>query len=310
MLKFIARRLLSALPLLLIVPLLVFLMLHLTPGEPESAVAVELPADVQATQAATERSLPRQFAAWFGHLLIGDLGQSSQARVTDATGPTGPTRASGTAVSALVKARLAPTLWLLVLSLSWALPAGLALGAAAAWRAGGGLDRAVSGLSALLWCVPVFVLACALIWVMPHAPSGDAARGLVLPALALGAGVSARLARITRAAVMRTLSENHVRSARAKGLPGWRVLFHHALASAAAPMALAAGRDLTLLVAGVVLVESAFGIAGLGKLVVDAALTRDFPTLQSVIVVWSLAGLLLHGLATLGGAWFDPRARR
>ena len=307
MLKFIARRLLSALPLLLIVPLFVFLMLHLTPGEPESAVAVELPADVQATQAATERSLPRKFAAWFGHLLIGDLGQSSQAKVA---GTTVPTNASGSAVSALVKARLAPTLWLLLLSLSWALPAGLALGAAAAWRAGGGLDRAVSGLSALLWCVPVFVLACALIWATSQPLGGDAARGLVLPALALGAAVSARMARLTRAAVMRTLSENHVRSARAKGLPGWRVLFHHALASAAAPIALGAGRDITLLVAGVVLVESAFGIAGLGKLVVDAALTRDFPTLQSVIVVWSLAGSLLHGLVTLGGAWFDPRARR
>jgi peptide/nickel transport system permease protein len=312
MLSFLIRRLLSTLPVLLIVAVLVFLMLRLTPGDPAAVLAGDAASTEQIAKIRAslglDRSIPVQFGIWFGHLMTGDLGQSYYYK---------------TPVATLIGQRLEPTVSLAVITITIAVLVAVPLGVLAAWRFGGWLDRVLMGFSVLGFSVPVFVLAYMLIWLVSlklgwlpvqgyrrlSGGIGPWAYHLVLPSITLSVIYIALIARVTRAAVLETLGEDYIRTARAKGLPEVLVLMRHALANAAVPIITVIGIGIALLIGGVVVTESVFAIPGLGRLTVDAVLARDFPTIQGVILMFSVVYVLVNLAVDLSYVFFDPRIR-
>jgi len=312
MLAFLVRRLLSTIPVLLIVSVLVFLMLRLPPGDPAAVLAGDAASTEQIAQIRTglglDRSIPEQFLIWFGHLLTGDLGQSYYYK---------------TEVTTLIGQRLEPTVSLALLTITVAVLVAVPLGVLAAWRFGSWLDRGLMGFSVLGFSVPVFVLAYLLIWLvslklgwLPVQGYKRIADGigpwlyhLTLPAITLSIIYIALIARVTRASVLETLGEDYIRTARAKGLPETRVLIRHALANAAVPIVTVIGIGIALLIGGVVVTESVYAIPGLGRLTVDAVLARDFPTIQGVILLFSFVYVMINLLVDLTYVLFDPRIR-
>ncbi len=312
MFAFLARRLLSTVPVLLIVALLVFLMLRLTPGDPAAVLAGDAATTEQIAQIRTnlglDRSIPEQFAIWFGHLLSGDLGESFYYK---------------TKVTTLIGQRLEPTLSLALITITIAVLVAVPLGVLAAWRFGGWLDRGLMSFSVLGFSIPVFVLAYLLIWLvslrlgwLPVQGYRRIADGvgpwlqhLALPAITLSVIYVALIARVTRASVLETLGEDYIRTARAKGLPESTVLMRHALTNAAVPIATVIGIGVALLIGGVVVTESVYAIPGLGRLTVDAVLARDFPTIQGVILLFSFVYVAINLLVDLSYVFFDPRIR-
>ena len=308
MFTFLARRLLSTIPVLLVVAVLVFLMLRLTPGDPAAVLAGDAATTEQIAQIrktlGLDRSIVEQFVIWFGHLMTGDLGQSYYYK---------------TDVTTLIGQRLEPTLSLALITITIAVP----LGVLAAWRFGGWLDRGLMGFSVLGFSVPVFVLAYLLIWLVSLRLGwlpvqgyqriadgvGPWLKHLTLPAITLSVIYIALIARVTRASVLETLGEDYIRTARAKGLPEVRVLMRHALTNAAVPIATVIGIGIALLIGGVVVTESVYAIPGLGRLTVDAVLARDFPTIQGVILLFSFVYVAINLLVDLSYVFFDPRIR-
>ncbi len=312
MLAFLARRLLSTIPVLLIVAVLVFLMLRLTPGDPAAILAGDAASTEQIAQIRTglglDRSIPEQFAIWFTHVLRGDLGQSFYYK---------------TEVTTLIGQRIEPTLSLAVVTITIAVLVAVPLGVLAAWRFGGWLDRGLMAFSVLGFSVPIFVLAYVLIWLVSlklgwlpvqgyERISGGIGlwlRHLTLPAITLSVVYIALIARVTRASVLETLGEDYIRTARAKGLHESTVLIRHALANAAVPIVTVIGIGIALLIGGVVVTESVYAIPGLGRLTVDAVLARDFPTIQGVILLFSFVYVGINLLVDLSYVFFDPRIR-
>jgi len=312
MYQFIARRLLSTIPVLVIVAVLVFLLLRLTPGDPAAILA----GDAASTQQIEEirqtlgldRPLPVQFAIWVGQLLQGDLGESYYYKVR---------------VTELIAQRLEPTMSLAALTIVIAILVAVPLGVVAAWRFGGWFDRFLMGFSVFGFSVPVFVLGYLLVWlaslklgwfpVQGYKPIangfGPFLHHLVLPAITLSVIYIALLARVTRASVLEALGEDYIRTARAKGLAESRVLVSHALANAAVPIVTIIGIGIALLIGGVVVTESVYAIPGLGRLTVDAVLSRDFPTIQGVILFFSFIYVVVNLLVDMSYVFLDPRIR-
>ncbi len=295
-----------------IVAVLVFLLLRLTPGDPAAIMAGDAATveQIRAIRASLglDRPLLVQFGIWIGHVLQGDLGQSFYYRMGVAT---------------LIGQRLEPTLSLAALTLAIAVCVAVPLGAAAAWRHGGWLDRGLMAFSVAGFSVPVFVVAYVLIWLVSLKLGWLPAQGyvrfsenfylflkhLILPSVCLSFIYIALIARVTRASVLEALGEDYVRTARAKGLPELRVLVRHALANAAVPIVTVVGLGLALLIGGVVVTESVFAIPGLGRLTVDAVLARDFPTVQGLILFFSVLYVAVNLLIDLSYVFLDPRIR-
>ena len=312
MLGFILRRLLATIPVLLIVAVLVFLMLRLTPGDPAAILAGDAASSEQIAQIRAslglDRPLPVQFAIWIGNLARGELGQSYFYKMQ---------------VTQLIGQRLEPTMALATLTIFFAVVVSIPLGVLAAWRFGGWFDRALMGFSVLGFSVPVFVLAYILIWIVSLQLGWFPVQGyrrladgffpflhhLILPALTLSVIYIALIARVTRASVLEALGEDYIRTARAKGLPEIRVLVRHALANAAVPIATVIGIGIAILIGGVVVTESVYAIPGLGRLTVDAVLARDFPTIQGVILFFSFIYVLVNLVIDLSYVFLDPRIR-
>ncbi len=312
MLKFLARRLLATIPVLLIVSVLVFLVLRLTPGDPAAVLAGDAASIDQIAKIrqglGLDKSVPEQFFIWFSRMLTGDLGESYYYK---------------TEVTTLIGQRLEPTLSLALITITIAVLVAVPLGVLAAWRFGSWLDRALMSFSVLGFSIPVFVLAYMLIWlvslklgwlpVQGYKPLAEGVGGwlyqLILPSLTLSVIYIALIARVTRASVLETLGEDYIRTARAKGLPETKVLMRHALANAAVPIITVIGIGIALLIGGVVVTESVYAIPGLGRLTVDAVLARDFPTIQGVILFFSVVYVLVNLLIDLSYVFFDPRIR-
>ena len=312
MYAFLARRLAATIPVLLIVSVLVFLMLRLTPGDPAAVLAGDAASTEQIAQIRTslglDRSIPEQFVIWFGHTITGDLGQSFYYKTNVAT---------------LIGQRIEPTLSLALVTITIAVLVAVPLGVLAAWRFGSWLDRGLMGFSVLGFSIPVFVLAYLLIWGVSLKLGWLPVQGykrlsdgigpwlyhLTLPAITLSVIYIALIARVTRASVLETLGEDYIRTARAKGLPESSVLMRHALANAAVPIATVIGIGIALLIGGVVVTESVYAIPGLGRLTVDAVLARDFPTIQGVILLFSVVYVGINLLVDLSYVFFDPRIR-
>jgi peptide/nickel transport system permease protein len=312
MLFFLLRRIAATIPVLVIVALIVFLMLRLAPGDPAAAIlgdyaSSEAMRSVR-TQLGLEQSIPVQFFQWSMRLLSGDLGESFFLKQS---------------VASLIAQRVEPTLSLAAITLVVTVLIAVPLGVIAAWRHGGWLDRTLMGFSVLGFSIPSFVIAYVLIWAvslklgwLPVQGYARLEQGLVpwlrhliLPAIALSIIYVALIARVTRAAVAEALTEDYVRTARAKGISEARVLVRHALVNAAVPVVTVIGIGVALLIGGVVVTETVFAIPGLGQLTVDAVLSRDYPLIQAITLFFSFVYVLVNLLVDLSYLLLDPRIR-
>jgi peptide/nickel transport system permease protein len=316
MLRFLMQRLLALIPVLFTVAIIVFLILRLTPGDPAAVIAgnnaTNEDIDRIREQLGLTKPLFTQFTIWLGGVLQGDLGYSFYLNKP---------------VIELIAQRIEPTLSLaagtMLLSVSVAVP----LGTLAAWRMGGWLDRILSGFAVAGFSVPVFVIGYVLIYVFAielqwlpvqgyrrlFGPSsqgiGAWAYQLVLPWVSLATIYVALIARVTRASVSEALTEDYIRTARAKGVTEQAVLLRHALANAAVPIVTVIGIGIALLIGGVVVTETVYAIPGLGSLTVDAVLNRDFPVIQGVVLFFSVLYVVINLLVDLSYLWLDPRIR-
>jgi peptide/nickel transport system permease protein len=233
----------------------------------------------------------------------------------------------GKPVLELITQRMEPSLSLALGTALLAVCVAVPLGTLAAWRMGGWLDRALSAFSVAGFSVPVFVIAYGLIYVFAiqlqwlpvqgykplfGAQAGsvwDWLRQLILPWLTLGTIYIALIARMTRASVSEALSEDYIRTARAKGITEQAVLLRHALANAAVPIVTVIGIGVALLIGGVVVTETVYAIPGLGSLTVDAVLNRDFPVIQGLVLFFSCSYVFINLLVDVSYVFLDPRIR-
>ena len=299
-------------PVVIVVTIFVFALLHLAPGDPAAIIAGDAASPENVAKIRENLGLTKplitQFGIWFGNLLAGDLGESFFYKMK---------------VSTLIGQRIEPTLALSLCTIVIAVLVAVPLGVLAAWKQGGWFDRALMGFSVMGFSIPVFVLGYLLIWLVSLKLSLLPVQGyhrladgfvpfirhLILPSVTLSVIYIALIARVTRASVQDVLSEDYIRTARAKGLPEMRVLIKHALTNAAVPILTVIGIGIALLIGGVVVTESVYGIPGLGRLTVDAVLARDFPTIQGVILFFSFVYVLVNLLVDLSYLVFDPRIR-
>ena len=309
---YLIRRLLATIPVMGVVALFVFTLLHVTPGDPAAIIAGDYATAEDIARIHRQLGLDRpflvQFGAWIGQLLQGDLGTSIFSHLP---------------VARLIGQRLAPTISLTVTTLVIAILLAVPVGVLAAWRAGTWIDRVVMGWAVCGFSVPVFVLGYLLIFVfaiqldwLPVQGYTSLERGfrpflrsLLLPSFTLGLIYMALIARITRASVLEVLSEDYIRTAHAKGLAALRILLGHALKNAAVPIVTIVGVGLTLLIGGAVITESVFALPGIGRLTVDAILRRDYPIIQGVILIVSGVYVVVNLVVDLVYTFLDPRIR-
>lgn len=312
MFAYVARRLLAAIPVMGVVAVFVFSLLYISPGDPAGVIAGDLATheDIQRIRVklGLDQPFPIRFAIWIWSVLQGDLGTSMF---------------TGVPVTTLVAQRLEPTLALAVCTLIMTIIIAIPMGVIAASRAGRWVDRSVMMFSVAGFSIPVFVLAYGMIlvfsiwlgWLPVQGYRsvtdgvGPFLRHLILPSLALSLGLIALVARITRASMLDVLAQDYIRTAKAKGLAERNVLLGHALKNAAVPIATIIGIGVALLISGVVVTETVFGIPGMGKLIVDAILRRDYPVIQGVTLLFSLAYVLVNLLIDILYTFLDPRIR-
>jgi peptide/nickel transport system permease protein len=223
----------------------------------------------------------------------------------------------------MIAQRIEPTLSLMSLTLILSLVVAIPMGVIAAWKNGTWIDRTLMVVAVLLFSVPVFVVgyvlayafALQLDWlpVQGYTPIANGLwpwfQNLILPTVALGGVYIALIARITRATMLEVLSQDYVRTARAKGVDQRAILFLHALKNAAVPIVTIVGIGFASLIGGAVVTESVFAIPGLGRLVVDAILRRDYPVIQGVVLMFSFVYVLVNLVVDLLYTVFDPRIR-
>ncbi|MBX6424907.1 MAG: ABC transporter permease [Variibacter sp.] len=312
MLAFVVQRVLATIPVMGVVAFVVFLLLRLSPGDPAAVIAGDYATaeQVERIRAQLGLNLPiySQFFTWLGQILRGDLGVSIFSNLP---------------VTTLIAQRIEPTLMLALTTIVFSIVVAVPLGVLAAWKANSWIDRAVMMFAVIGFSVPVFVLGYFLIYgfalglnwfpVQGYRSPFDSPAAflhhIALPTLTLSAIFIALIARITRATVLEVLSEDYIRTARAKGQSERKVLFRHALKNAAVPIVTVIGLGVALLIGGVVVTESVFNIPGLGRLVVDAILKRDYPIIQGLILFFSFIYIVLNLLIDIAYTLLDPRIR-
>lgn len=308
---YVIRRILAVIPVVLVVAVAVFMLIHLSPGDPATLMAGDYATteDIDRLREALGLNEPlwRQFMLWGGRLLQGDLGTSiyTQAPVTD-----------------LVAQRLGPTLSIAFLTTLISVVVAIPLGVLAAYLAGGFIDRLVMVFAVLAFSVPVFLVGYLFIYgfsvklqwfpaqgyVSLSQGIGPWLHNLTLPCVNLALVYIALLTRMTRATVLDVLHEDYIRTARAKGLAVLPVL-HHALRNAAIPIATTVGVGIALMIGGVVVTETVFAIPGIGRLVIDAVQHHDYPVIQGVLLLSAAAYVFINLLIDLSYGLFDPRIR-
>jgi peptide/nickel transport system permease protein len=312
MLSYIVNRLIGMVAVMFIVATVVFVIIRVTPGDP---AAVMLGPDAQPSDIVELRAklgldqpLPVQYVGWLGQIAVGDLGQSIFLNQP---------------VLSAIGDRAEPTLMLTLLSMLIAVAIALPVGiASAVWR-GSALDQSVLTVSMLTASIPSFWLGLILMQIFsvklgwfpvagyggPGASFLDRMTHLVLPAIVLGLVNSALITRFTRASMLDVLNDDYVRTARAKGLPEWRVVLKHALKNALIPILTVIGLTTALLVSGAVVTETVFGLPGVGNLVVNGVLRRDYPVIQGALLVIAALYVLVNLVIDLLYLFVDPRVR-
>lgn len=304
MFRYFVMRLLGLVPTMLLVTVCVFFFVHLLPGDP-AQLAAGPEADEETVQMVRERlgldrPLPEQFVLFVKKTVTGDFGISirSQRPVIDE-----------------VADRFGPTLLLTVAAMVWAVAFGLLIGVVSAVKRGRWPDRlgmafAVSGISMPPFALGILLMEVFSVWLGWFPTVGaESWRHYVLPSITLGAGVAAVMARFTRSALIEVLSEDYVRTARAKGLPARQVLSRHALRNALIPVVTMMGLQFGFLLGGSIVVEKVFNWPGMGRLLVDAVEMRDYPVMQSCVLLFSMEFLLINLAVDLLYGWLNPSIR-
>ena len=312
MLSYIFRRLLGVIPVMLVVGVFVFSLLHLAPGDPAAIIAGDNASEANIARIRSslglDRPLLEQFTKWGLSTLRGDLGVSMFSNI---------------AVTTLIGQRVGPTFSLAATTMLVAVSIAVTFGVLAAWMAGTLLDRVVMGVAVMGFSVPVFVVGYLMVYffalqwhwlpVQGYVALSDGfwpwLQHLILPSVALGLAYVALIARITRASMLDVLAEDYIRTASAKGVATRPMLLRHALKNAAVPIVTVVGIGVALLISGVVITESVFNIPGIGRLVVDAISRRDYPIIQGVMVTFAAVYVLINLMVDISYSFFDPRIR-
>ena len=304
MIRFLFKRLLEIIPILLLVSILIFLFVHMIPGDPARLVAGEDATleDVELVrkELGLDKPMIEQYITYMGGLFQGDLGTSLKTKrpVTEEIGE-----------------RFMPTFWLTVWSMAWAVVVGLIIGVVSAtkrnkWQDYLGMFGAVSGLS-----LPSFWLGLMLIQVfavmLGWFPSGgmDSWKSYILPSFTLGMGVAAVVARFTRSSLMDVLKEDYIRTGRSKGLNERNVIWGHGLRNAMIPVVTMTGLQFGFLLGGSVVIETVFSWPGLGKLLIDSVAYRDYPVIQAEMLIFALEFILINLIVDLLYGVLNPQIR-
>ncbi len=304
MIDFVLSRLVSAVVVMLGVSVLVFLLVHLVPGDPVEVMLGEAAslADRESMREALglDRPLAQQFLNYLHDLIRFDLGTSLHTKRP---------------ISDTLLERLPATIELAAASLGIAVVISLPLGIIAATRRGSAWDLGAMGFSMIGVSIPNFLMGPLLIlvfsvWLKWLPVSGrDGLGSLILPAITLGSALAAILSRMIRSALLEVLAEDYMRTARAKGLRRREVVLRHALRNAALPVVTILGLQLGTLLGGAVITEIVFAWPGVGQLTIDAIQSRDYPVLQACVLVISLGYVVVNTATDLIYGWLDPRIR-
>jgi peptide/nickel transport system permease protein len=311
-LSYVVRRIVATIPVVAVVAVFLFALLHISPGDPAVIIAGDQAStqDVERIRQSLGLNAPlvSQFGDWLWRILHANLGTSIFADQP---------------VSHMILQRVEPTLALAVCSMLITVVIAVPLGAVAAWKANTWIDRLVMAVAVFGFSFPIFVIAYLLmyptaIWTTLLPVQGYVSftdnvgqfiAHIILPSVSLAIVLIALIARMTRASVLEVLSQDYVRTARAKGLRPSSVLFIHALRNASVPIVTTIGLGIALLISGVVVTETVFAIPGLGRLTVDSILRRDYPVIQGVVLVFSMSYVLVNLLIDLSYTFLDPRIR-
>ena len=310
--RYILRRLISSVPVVLLVSLVIFSLIHLTPGDPVVVMLGEEASpearDALRRQLGLDQPLPVQYGVWLARVLQGDLGRSIRTNQP---------------VSEAIVQRLPVTIELALLAVAISLVVAVPAGIVAAIRRNSTADVASTVFSLLGVSMPNFLLAILLIyvfslqlrWLPPigyvnplQDPAGNL-RGMIMPALTLGLALAAVVARLMRSSLLETLNQDYVRTAWAKGLREGLVIRRHAMKNSLIPVVTVVGLQLGNLLGSAVVTETIFALPGVGRLVIDSIFQRDFPLVQGVVLYLALIFLLVNLLVDLVYGFLDPRIR-
>jgi len=312
MAAFIAKRLLATIPVMLVVALIIFLLLFLTPGDPAIVIAGDHATTDDIARIREQLGLNQpfylRFLMWLGQLARGDLGVSIFSNMP---------------VSQLILQRAEPTLSLALTTMLIAIPTAIFLGVVGAAKARTWVDRGVMLFAVIGFSMPIFVLGYCLIYLFAieldlvpvqgfasiRQGIGPFLRSMILPALTLSVIYIALLARITRTSMLEVMHEDYIRTARAKGVGEIKILIFHGLRNAAVPIVTIIGISTALLISGSVVVESVYNLPGVGRLLIDAIAKRDYPVIQGVVLAFSFLYVFVNLLVDIAYAFLDPRIR-
>ncbi|HKE39796.1 MAG TPA: glutathione ABC transporter permease GsiC [Casimicrobiaceae bacterium] len=304
MLQYLIKRLVGLVPTLLIIAVLVFMFVHMLPGDPARLAAGPdaTPATVELVRKdlGLDKSLPEQFLRFTTGVLRGDFGRSLRTKRP---------------VSTEIGERFMPTLWLTVAAMAWSVLFGMIIGTLSAvwrnqWPDRLGMTLAVSGIS-----FPAFALGMLLMQIFAvqlnwlPTVGADTWRHYILPSLTLGAAVAAIMARFTRSSFVEILRDDYIRTARAKGLSETVVVIKHGLRNALIPVVTMMGLQFGFLLGGSIVVEVVFNWPGMGRLLVDSVDMRDYPVIQGLVLLFSLEFILINLIVDVLYAVINPTIR-
>ena len=310
--RYIIQRVLAIFPVVAIVSVITFSLIHIVPGDPATILGGDqaTPADIARIEArmGLDKPIYEQFAIWFGNLLQGDLGVSPASKYP---------------VGKQIVQRLPPTISIGIYALIVQAAVALPLGVLSAWKANSWIDRACMVFAVLAFSIPVFwleynliyLLAVKLSWfpALGYEPLSEGVlpwlRSITLPSVCVGLIAAGLVARVTRSAMLEVLNADYIRTARSKGLSDRAVLIRHALKSAAVPIMTILGLSLAGMIGGLVISEQVFAIPGMGRLIVDAVSNRDFPVIQGVLLIIALSYVVINLVIDLVYVYLDPRIR-
>ena len=313
--RYIARRILVSIPVVFFVALITFSIMRIAPGDPvmmligdEDERPDEETIKELERQLGLDKPLPKQFWDWFAGVFTGNMGASFR---------------SGFEVSELIGPRLQPSISLAVLGLGLGVLVGVPLGVMAAWNANSLIDRGVMLFAVLGWSVPGFFLAYILIFifaveldlfpVVGYVPISeglfDFLRSMTLPSISVAVAIMALVARMTRSSMIEVLREDYIRTARSKGLRERIVMVRHALKPASIPVVTIVGIAFAGVITGVVITETVYSINGLGRKLVDAVIFRDFPIIQSAMMLVAMSYVVVNLIVDVLYVYIDPRIR-
>lgn len=312
MLDYIIKRILSLIPVLFVVSVVIFLIIHITPGDPASIIlgqeATQEQIDALREQLGLNQPVYEQYLSWVGGVFKGDFGTSIFMKQS---------------VLSAIFEHLQPTLSLAILAQVISLFIAIPLGIAAANRRGSLADSSIMGVSLMGMSIPSFLLGLFLLllfgvqlgW-LPVAGYKPLSEGfithlkyLIMPAISLGAIQAALIARMTRTSMLEVLNTNYIKTARAKGVKNRKIVYQHALRNAFLPILTVIGQTFGTLIAGAVVTETIFNIPGIGQLIINSVERRDYAVIQGVVLFVTFAYVFLNLLIDLLYGIIDPRVR-